>query len=194
MAKTLALVTALGACLLAVSACGSTLSDQPVSANPLESLIALRTYPVYWLGSRYQGMPLTEVSNEASGGVGMQYGDCVRGGQYECLTPLTVVTSPENSFRPHGAAAMHTLGLRSVRAYAANGGRTLEIPTGSVVVSIYAEAPALARAAALAMAPLNEPGEPATPLPAPLPGGAYATLPLASQMHTIRPPRGTPSG
>jgi hypothetical protein len=193
MEKLLALTAALGACTLPLAACGSTLSNQPVSSNPLEDLIALRSYPVYWLGSRYRGMPLTEVTHEVSGGVGMQYGDCVKGGQYACLTPLNVVTSPENSFRPHGARAMRSLPLRSVRAYAANGGRTLEIPTGSVVVSIYAERPAIARAAARAMVPLNETGQPGQPLRAPEPGNTYATHPLSSQMHTVRPPE-TPSG
>ena len=49
------LIAAFGVCLcaIAVSACGSTLEEQPVAPSTLESLIAVREYPVYWLGNTF---------------------------------------------------------------------------------------------------------------------------------------------
>ncbi|MDE3070872.1 MAG: hypothetical protein KGJ43_09105, partial [Acidobacteriota bacterium] len=106
-----------------------------------------------------------------------------KGGQYECVTPLALVTSPEGAVPPR-STGHHVLTVRGVAAVPSVGGRTLDIPTGSVVVSIFAEDAALARAAARAMVSLNVASLPGAPLPRAMPAGSYASSPLASQMHT----------
>ena len=81
--------------------------------------------------------------------------------------PLRVVTSPDNSFLPLGATAHQTGALRGVAAVLVRDGRTIEIATGGVIVSIYALRPALARSAAMTAVPINAPGAPGAPLPPP---------------------------
>jgi hypothetical protein len=187
---------ALGSALLLLApllgACASAVPPHTLAPNPVESLIALpaagpRGFPVYWLGASFQGLPLTEVLRDRGGAVTVAYGECLRGGQYTCVVPLTVVTSPDNSFRPHGTAAMRVVMLRGVRSYSAARGLTVEVPTGSVVVSIYAQRPGLARAAARAMVPLNTLGLPGAPLPAPGPQSSFATSPLTLQLRAPKP-------
>ncbi len=52
------------------------------------------------------------------------------------------------------------------RGRRAAAGATIEIPTGGVVVGIYADSPRLAAAAAQTVVPINEAGAPGAPLPA----------------------------
>ena len=87
-------------CALAVSACGDTLQDQPIAPQALESVIVKSRFPVYWLGFKFQRMRITAVTIDPSGAVTIRYGDCLVGGQYTCVTPLSVVSSPDNSFVP----------------------------------------------------------------------------------------------
>jgi len=94
-----------------------------------------------------------------------------------------VVTSPDNSFLPGGASAgLRAERVRGIAATAAQGGDTVEIPTGSVVVDIYARAPRVAAAAAQTVVPINAVGEPRAPLPATLPDTGFGETPLSSQM------------
>ena len=93
----LPIALALGLCTLALGACGDTLQDQPISHKTLESLL-LAPYPVYWLGGSFQGMAITEASQDPSGAFAVQYGDCSAGGQNTCVPRLRVVSSPDNSF------------------------------------------------------------------------------------------------
>jgi hypothetical protein len=174
-------------CGLAVVACGSTLEEQPVAANTLESLIAAREYPVYWLGNSFQHLGVSEVSRDSGGAYTVQYGSCVSGGQLGCAAALKIVTSPENSFVAHGPAGLRTVPMRAVDAFVSNDGQTVEIPTGAVVVSVRADSAALAHAAARAIVPINPidgVGLPAAPLPKPLPATDFATDPLPSQLKT----------
>ena len=103
---------ALAACALALGSCGDTLQDQPIGPAPLESVIVQSRFPVYWLGMKYEGMRITGVTIDPGGAVTIRYGDCLVGGQYTCVTPLAVVSSPDNSFVPGGSTASRPLRVR----------------------------------------------------------------------------------
>jgi hypothetical protein len=176
------LTCALCGCALVLSCCGDTLQDKPIGPSALEKVIVKSRFPVYWLGTSFAGMPISSVMIDPSEAVTIRYGNCTVGGQYTCLTPLSIVTSPDNSFVPGGSAPARTLSIRGVRARASQGARTLAIPTGAVVVNVYAERSALAGMAARMMAPLNKVGLPLAPLPATLPNTGFGLLPLPGQV------------
>jgi hypothetical protein len=167
-------------CAIALCGCGNAVQDQPIAHNILETVLLSR-YPVYWLGGSFQGRSITEVAHDPSGAISFQYGDCLEGGQGACVAPLRVVTSPDNSFLPGGSMSRRTA-LRGVAAVVAQGGATIEIPTGGVVVDIYASSPRLAAAAAQTIVPINAIGAPDARLPAQLPDTGFAATPLPSQM------------
>jgi hypothetical protein len=170
-------------CALALGACGDTIQDQPIPHNTLEGLI-LAPYPVYWLGGAFHGLQLTEASRDPSGAFTVQYGDCLEGGQSTCVPPLKIVTSPDNSFVPgeSSSTSRTTASLRGVTGFLAERGDAIAIPTGGVILDVYAHTPALARAAAATAVPINYPGAPASPLPARLPGTGFGSRPLPSQV------------
>ena len=174
----------MGLCTLALGACGNTLQDQPISHATLESLL-LAPYPVYWLGGSFQGMAITEASEDPSGAFAVQYGDCAEGGQNTCVPRLRVVTSPDNSFIPAGSRPHRAIRIRGVTGVAAQGDETIELPTAGVVLDIYANSPELARAAAETVVPINDVGAPAAPLPAPLPNTGFGEEPLPGQAPTL---------
>jgi hypothetical protein len=168
-------------CALSLGACGNTIQAQPVPHNSLESML-LAPYPVYWLGGTFRGLSITEASHDPSGAFTVQYGNCLEGGQSTCVPPLKVITSPDNGFVPgEGAAARASAPLRSVRGYLAARGDAISIPTGGVILDVYAHTPALALAAARTAVPINSPGVPGGPLAAPLPNTGYGEHPLPSQ-------------
>jgi hypothetical protein len=169
-------------CALALVSCGAdTLQDQPIGAAPLESVMVKSHFPVYWLGLSFKGMQITSVSIDPGEAVTVHYGDCVLGGQYTCVTAVTIVSSPDNSFVPGATPATRTVSLRSATASVSRGGATLAIPTGPVVVSVYARNRALARQAATTITPFNEVGLPQAPLPAALPDTGFERVPLPGQ-------------
>jgi hypothetical protein len=171
----------LGACALALSSCGDTLQDRPIPHNSLESLV-VAPYPVYWLGRSFEGLRITEATHDPSGAFTVQYGDCITGGQYTCVPPLRVVTSPDNSFIPRGSTAGSWGHLRGVRTFFARRGRVIELATGPVVVGIYAARARLAGAAGEGLVPINFPAAPGAPLPPRLPDTGFALRPLPSQI------------
>jgi hypothetical protein len=173
----------LGLCTLGLGACGDTLQDQPISHTTLEGLL-LSPYPVYWLGGSFQGMAITEASQDPSGAFTVQYGDCAEGGQNTCVPRLRVVTSPDNSFIPAGSAPHRTVRIRGVAGVAAQGDDTIELPTAGVVVDIYANSPSLAYGAAETAVPINASGVPAAQLPPPLPDTGFGERPLPGQTPT----------
>jgi hypothetical protein len=175
-----ALGALLSAATLALAACGDTLQDRPIAHNSLETLI-VAPYPVYWLGRSFNGMAITEAGHDPGGAFTVQYGDCVQGGQGTCVTPLRIVTSPDNSFVAGGGAPRRSAPLRGVDSFVLQGGRTIEIPTAGVVVGIYAESPRLAAGAARTLAPINEAGAPGAQLPSRLPDTGFGATPLPSQ-------------
>jgi len=174
-------------CALGVGACGNTLQDEPVAPSILEPLVTQQRSPVYWLGGTFQGLGITHVARDASGAWEIQYGNCTVGGENACVTPLEVVTSPDNSFLPGGDAPRRPVPVRGVRGLSSRGGETLVVATGGVVVDIYAERPALARAAAEAMVTIGTPEAPGAPLPRPLPDTGFAEQPLPSQQPAAAP-------
>jgi hypothetical protein len=175
---------ALALCTLFLGGCGNTLQDQPISHTTLENLV-LAPFPVYWLGGSFQRMAITEASEDPSGAFTIQYGDCATGGQNNCVARLRVVTSPDNSFIPAGSQPHRAVHIRGVTGVAAQGEETIELPTAGVVVGIYAENPALARAAAETAVPINALGAPAATLPAPLPNTGFGEQPLPGQALTL---------
>ena len=170
-------------CALALGACGNTLQDQPIPHNVLEDLL-LAPYPVYWLGGSFHGLQITEAARDPSGSFIVQYGDCLEGGQSICVTPLKIVTSPDNSFVPGEgpATSRRSASLRGTDGFIAERGDAISIPTGPVVVDIYAHTPELARAAAATAVPVNYPGAPGARLAAPLPNTGFGERPLPSQV------------
>jgi hypothetical protein len=179
------------ACLaaLALSACGNTIQDQPITRAALEPLVLQNAYPVYWLGGQFQDLAITETAHDPGGAYTIHYGDCIQGGQYTCVTPLSIVTSPDNSFVPGGFLGRATVSLRGVRGALTQRGATIVIPTGAVVVSIFAKTAVLALAAAQTMVPINRLGVPGQPLPPRQPDTGFASEPLPSQEpKTVRIP------
>jgi hypothetical protein len=169
------------ASLLALAGCGDTLQDAPISHSTLETLL-VAPHPVYWLGRSFHGLTIEEAGRDPGDAFSLQYGDCVVGGQGTCVPPLRVVTSPDNSFLP-GSAGEHTsFTLRGVHALSAQDGRTIVLPAGSVVISIYALDRRVAAAAARVVAPINGPEAPGAALPAPLPDTGFGRKPLPAQL------------
>jgi hypothetical protein len=188
MRAALALALALsGPFALALAGCGNTLQDQPIGPGSLESVIIDSRFPVYWLGQRFDGMRITGVLIDPGGAVTLRYGDCLVGGQFTCVTPLSLVTSPDNSFIPGASEVGRVRMVRTAEALSTQGGRTLALRTGSVVVSVHAGRPGLALQAARLMAPLNKVGLPLQALPGAAPDSDFGRLPLPSQL-----PAGTP--
>jgi hypothetical protein len=177
--------------MLALASCGDTLQDQPIGPQPLESVLVKSRFPVYWLGLSFHGMQISSVAIDPSEAVTIRYGDCVLGGQYTCVTPVSIVTSPDNSFVPGANVVRPIVSLRGASASSAQGDSTLAIPTGNVVVSVFGRHSALAREAAETMAPLNTTGLPLAPLPAALPNSDVNRTPLSIQVPAgVSVPRG----
>jgi len=80
---------------------------------------------------------------------------------------------PDNSFLPGGAAPQRTTDVRGVAGVVSRAGHTIEIPTGGVVVGIYALTAHLADAAAATIVPINDVGAPGAQLPARLPDTGF---------------------
>lgn len=187
MLRALATLALLTLPALTLGACANTLQDQPTPPSALEPLVMQEAFPVYWLGGSFHGLSITHVGRNPSGAYEIQYGDCTVGGESVCATPLEIVTSPDNSFLPGGAAAQNAVSVRGVRARAAQGGRALSLASGPVVVDLYANTPALARAAAQTMVAINGPGAPGAPLAAASPNTGYNDRPLPVQQPAIAP-------
>jgi hypothetical protein len=179
-ARSLCALCAAALSAIAVCACGDTIQAKPLPHNTLESII-ISPFPVYWAGGTFQGLQITDATHDPSGAYSVQYGNCLQGGQSTCVPPLRIVTSPDNGFLPGGTALRATTTVRGVPALAARGGRTIVIPTGQVVLDIYASTRGLAAAAAQTVVPINSPGSPQAPLPPRGPDSGFGARPLPSQ-------------
>jgi hypothetical protein len=181
--------------LITLAGCANTLQNQPLHDRDLESAAVNTNFPIYWLGRAFEGYSVSSVTQDNNGGFGVAYGDCVIGGQAVCVTPLLIVTSPDNSFVP-GAGPTHPVTIRGRRATVSQDGTTMAIPTGAVVVSVFARSPAVALAAARSLLPINESGAPLSgPLPAPGRNSGYARTPLGGPTPLfIVPPAAGVSG
>jgi hypothetical protein len=161
--------------------CGNTLQDERLSASTLEPLVLAEGFPVFWLGTSFHGMPLSAAGADPSGAYEVQYGACSTGGPETCISPLAVISSPNNSFLPGASAATGMASIRGVRALIAQHGKTIELATGPAVVDIRATSSALALAAAREMAPVNEPGSPGARLSKALPNTGFSEHPTEEQ-------------
>lgn len=172
---------ALGAlCAAMLAACGST-RYRTLNAGALEPLVAVERYPVFWLGGVFDGMPLTLVTSDPSGAYTIQYGACTSGGPESCISPLELVSEPDNSFLPGAGATTSAVSIRGVRAFLAQSGRVIDIPTGPVVVEIRATSSRLALQAARRMVPINDLGSPEGRLPRAQPSSGFAAQPTEAQ-------------
>lgn len=156
-----------------LAACGNTIQSQPMSDTYLEQLVAFERFPVYWVGPSFHGLQLTSVTEDPGGAYTLQYGDCTVVSASNCLTPLEIVSSPDNSFLPSAEVEAKPTRVRGVDALQRQGGRVLEMLTGPIAIDLRARSAYLARAAAQQMAPINELGQPAAALPAALPSTGY---------------------
>ncbi len=173
----------------ALAGCGDTIQAKPIPHNQLEQLV-VASFPVYWAGGTFRGSQITEVSPDPGGAFTVQYGNCLQGGQGTCTPPLRVVTNPDNSFLPGGEAPATTAVVRGIPARSTEAGRVITIPTGGVVVGIFARDAALARAAAEQIVAINRPGSPGETLPARLPDTGFGSTPLPSQRPSTARPLG----
>lgn len=180
-------------CLLGLGACGDTLQVRPVAHQQLEGLI-VAPFPVYWLGGSFGKLQISEVSHDPGDAYAITYGNCIQGGQGYCVPPLRIITSPDNSFLPGSEAVERSIHVRGVTARVAQNGQTVILPTGGVVVDIFADERRLARAAAENLAAINGPGAPGEPLPAALPGNGFESQPLPSQVPNPLHPLGISVG
>lgn len=183
-APLLAIVLALA---LLAAGCGNTVQVQPVPHNELESMI-VAPFRVYWLGASFRGLTVQQVSHDPGGAFSVQYGNCLTGGQGTCLPPLLVVSSPESTFVPGGAAHTRQVQVRGLPALEAHGGRVVMIPSGNVVIDIFADTPKLARQASRNVVPINAPGAPGDALPPSRQTEAFSGRPFSSQVPSpLRP-------
>jgi hypothetical protein len=174
-------------CAPALGACAGTVQDQPIPHNILEGLIEA-PFPVYWLGRSFQGMALSEATRDTSAAFTVQYGNCLRGGEGGCIPPLRVVSSPDNSFLPGGSTPARATRIRGVKALLAQGGKTIVLATGGVVVDVYALNARMALAAARMLVPINAAGAPEAPLAPALATTRFNERPLPAQLPApLRP-------
>lgn len=173
----------------ALAGCGDTIQANAIPHNQLEQLV-LAQFPVYWAGGSFRGLEISEVSADPGGAFTVQYGSCLQGGQGTCTPPLRVVTNPDNSFLPGGEAPAGAAVIRGVAARTTEAGRVITIPTGGVVVGVFARDPAVARAAAQQIVAINRPEDPGGTLPARRPDTGFGSTPLPSQ----RPATARPAG
>jgi hypothetical protein len=127
-------------------------------------------------------LAVSGVSHDPGEAYSVQYGNCLSGGQGNCVAPLQVVSAPDTSFTPGGSSRTRRTTIRGVSAIEAQSGRAFVIPAGNVVVDVFAANPRLARAAARGVVAINAPGGPEDPLPPPSPTSAFGNLPLRSQV------------
>jgi hypothetical protein len=168
----------IGAAAALAAGCGSTTGHPgPIAARELAEAQTFPYYRIYWAGPRFAGQPLVAADgrNGYNSGVGdsVYYGDCVRskgvfGGGGSCTLPLQVTTV---IYRLHSNAALgpqRNMLIRGVPATAYDGGRSMELYSGRVAIDIFSDTFARARAAALALRPLNASGSATGALPAPV--------------------------
>ena len=167
----------------------------PVAAPPrgtfsVEEAKEFRPFPVYYLGSSYEGLPLVATLREkgrpvpgepiAANTVAFVYGDCEPTGDAGCAPPLVVETWPACRRNP----SVYTLTpyspypvdekrkVRGVPAFFYDGHGRLELSTGRVTVVLHSDGDRargrkfLLRAA-LALEPVNAPASRRLPPPAP---------------------------
>lgn len=168
-------------CVLATTlatGCGATTGRPgPIRASELAEAQTFPYYRIYWTGPSFQGQPLVAADGSKSYnsevGDSVYYGDCehghgVFGGGGSCTLPLQVTTV---IYRLHSNATLgpqRNILIRGVPATVYDEGRSIELYSGRVLIDIFSDTFARARAAALTLRPLNASGAASGPLPAPV--------------------------
>ncbi|HEX2016124.1 MAG TPA: hypothetical protein VGN69_05465 [Solirubrobacteraceae bacterium] len=169
---------AVGLLALAVVLLGACRRVSPPMLAP-SALTATRHFkvlPVYWVGMRFDGVPLTAADRPAdydpSLGMRVYYGDCLRHrsplGSGGCTLPLeiTSVLLKVHSNQPLGVH--HATHRRGVPAVIFDHGRSIELYTGRVAIDIFATTARRAERAVRALRTLNtRPSYRSGPLPPP---------------------------
>lgn len=170
-----------------IAGCGSSAAEEPLGYLSLEHLLTVESFPIYWLGVRFDGMALTAANEDPGGAFTLQYGNCLSGGPATCRTALELITSPRSSFLPSAGTGTKPVRIRGVSGIAAQGGAVIELRTGPVVVDVRAIKRPLAQAAAASIVPINALGAPGQALPAPDAQSTFDQQELpAQQPRTIR--------
>lgn len=161
---------------VAASGCATTGHPRPIDRRELAEAQTFPYYKVYWVGPIFSGQPLAAADglNGYINTVGdsVYYGDCVQGkgifGGGSCLLPLQVTTV---IYRLHSNTALgpqRNMVLRGVPATVYDEGRSIEIYSGRVAIDVFSDTFARARAAVMALLPVNAPGSTAGDLPPPI--------------------------
>ena len=170
-----ATLAALAVLSLAASGCGTS-RPRPLAAATIAEAQTFPYFPVYWVGTSFEGQPLDAVDGRktyiSSVGESVYYGDCshekgIFGGG-SCLLPLQVTTVIWHLHSNASLGAQDNLLIRGVPATAYNEGRSIELYTGQLQVDIFSDTPARALRAALRLVPVNAPGSAAERLPEPV--------------------------
>ena len=132
---------------LIASGCGTS-HPRPITAATIAEAQTFPYFPVYWVGTSFEGEPLDAVDGRRTYintvGESVYYGDCshekgVFGGG-SCLLPLQVTTVV---WHLHTNASLgpqqQNLLIRGVPATAYDGGRSIELYTGRVAIDIFSE-------------------------------------------------------
>ena len=157
--------------------CGTTEPPGPIGAAELAEAQTFPYYRLYWTGPRFEGQPLVAADGRrgynSEVGDSVYYGDCARGhgvfgGGGSCTLPLQVTTVIYRLHANQPLGPQRNLLIRGVPATIYDEGRSIELYSGRVAIDIFSDTFARARAAALALRPLNASGSAAGPLPRPV--------------------------
>jgi hypothetical protein len=149
-----------------VAGCGAEQSDL---ADELERVKRSSMGPVYWLGSSFEGLPLTDVE-EGPGGPFFVYGECKgeqSGDSFRCTGPQVRVyhepiVSPDRYPDHFSCTRMR---IRGVPAAQFSG---FQIYTGELLIKVDAPTRAQVHRAAAALRTIDGSGGPGASLPPPL--------------------------
>jgi hypothetical protein len=197
LAKTMALLGTLGACLLA-GGC-ATGHPPPLSASGLAEAQSFPYYLLYWAGRDFEGYPITAADGRkgysTSIGDSVYYGDCGQGAHTSllggtCELPLQVTTV---IYRLHSNAALgpqRNMVLRGVPATVYDSGHSIELYSGRVAIDVFSDSSARALGAVALLRPLNGPADPSDELPPPVYcPGLSGTQPVAVRRAMSHLPR-----
>lgn len=160
--------------------CDSEDSGGQVPEGPveLEAVRRFDEFPLYWLGTSFDGLrlsaaerPRAQLANTAAGQPGrisFIYGTCEAPRDAGCMPPLSVITEPGAEPERYGRRDVSTERVRALGVPARIiGGRELELYTGRQIVVIAGDSRRRIRRAVRALRRANSPGDPPKRLPAP---------------------------
>lgn len=197
----LAMATALA---LLAGGC-STGPPRPLGAGDLSSIQTFPFFRLYWAGRVFENLPVTAADGlkgySNSAGEGIQYGSCDKGNgplhTGGCSAPLQIVTVIYREHCNRALGRQRNILIRGVPATVFDGGRSIEVYTGRVLVDVYSDTAAHALLAARALRPVNAPGSTYGPLPPPAyhpglvpPAPAYRVAPTVAALdhQGVTPP------